>query len=244
MSLLLFDIDGTLLLSGGAGIHSMTRAFAELFGVAEAFASSDVAGRTDTYILSNALRAAGVPDTPENHRRFREAYVAHLRSGIGHVKAGRYGLMPGVAELIEALRARDDVHLALLTGNFRPAAYIKLEHFAIAGAFPWGAFGEESADRNELARIAMQRAEERRIPPGARERAIVIGDTPHDIACARTIGARVLAVATGNYSAEELARCGADIVLEDLSDTGRVLEIVDGRPQGRPVTGTRPRTQM
>lgn len=226
MSLLLFDIDGTLLLSGGAGIRAMTRAFAEVFGVEEAFRTSDVAGRTDTYILSRALEAAGLPDTPDHHRQFREAYIPRLRETLGRAQAGRYGVMPGIAALLDEVHRRDGVHLALLTGNFEPAAYLKLEHFQLSSYFAWGAFGEESADRNELGRVALRRAEARAVPAAARERAVVIGDTPHDITCAHAIGARALAVATGNYSVDELRRAGADIVLPDLSDTDAVLQVL------------------
>lgn len=222
MSLLLFDIDGTLLLSGGAGIRAMTRAFETLFGTPDAFAASDTAGRTDTFILSHALRHRGLADDAETHARFRDTYVALLREEIARPAQSRYGLMPGVQALLEAVRDREPFHLALLTGNFEPAAYIKLHHFGIGDYFAWGAFGEESREREEVARIAARRAAER-LPAGVRERTIVIGDTPHDVACARAIGARMLAVATGTYSPDDLAAAGADIVVPDLSDTDGVL---------------------
>ena len=226
MSLLLFDIDGTLLLSGGAGVRAMTRAFEEVFSVTDAFAASDIAGRTDTFIVSNALTRAGLPDTPENHHRFREAYVTILRNEIHQPSTSRSGLMPGVRPLLEALHERETYRLALLTGNFEAAAYIKLSHFGVAEFFEWGAFGEESAERDELGRVALRRAQARAIPPHVRESAIVIGDTPHDIACARAIGARALAVATGTYTFEQLSQAGADITLPDLSDTEHVLELL------------------
>lgn len=221
MSLLLFDIDGTLLLSGGAGIRAMTRAFETVFGVADAFANADVAGRTDTFLVSNALARAGIDDTPEAHERFRAAYVELLHDEIKRPPQGRCGLMPGVEPLLPVLRQQDSLHLALLTGNFERAAYTKLGHFGIDHFFEWGVFGEESSDRNELAHVARRRAEERAIPARSVERAIVIGDTPHDITCARAIGARVIAVATGNYSVAQLG--DADVVLSDLSDAERVI---------------------
>jgi phosphoglycolate phosphatase len=227
LSLLLFDIDGTLLLSGGAGVRAMTRTFESLFGVRDAFASSDIAGRTDTFILSDALTRAGLPDTPETHQQFREQYVAVLRDEITQPTQGRSGLMPGVQALLGAVHGTPPFQLALLTGNFEPAAYVKLGHFGIDGFFPWGVFGEESAQREELARLAMQRAESRQVPASVRDRTVVIGDTPHDIACARAIGARVLAVATGGYTLEQLVDAGGDLVLPDLSDTRRVLEFIE-----------------
>jgi phosphoglycolate phosphatase-like HAD superfamily hydrolase len=225
VSLLLFDIDGTLLLSGGAGVRAMTRAFAEVFGVQDAFANSDVAGRTDTFLVSRALLRAGLADTPEQHAQFRHAYVPILREEIAKPAHGRCGLMPGIEGLLAALHAREGHHLALLTGNFEHAAYVKLGHFGIDRYFAWGAFGEESADRDELARAVLRRAEERAVPPLARQQAVVIGDTPHDVACARAIGARAIAVATGNYTEEALRAAGADVTLADLSDTERVVRL-------------------
>lgn len=226
--LFLFDIDGTLLLSGGAGVRAMTRAFAQVFGVTDAFASSDLAGRTDTFILSSAFRAAGLPDTPESHDRFRETYIDILAVEIKAPSSSRRALMPGIVPLLHALRGDSSSELALLTGNFESAAYIKLRSFGIADYFPWGAFGEESAERAEIARVAMRRAEERAIPPHVRARTVVIGDTPHDVACAHAVGARALAVATGSYSLEQLSAAGADAVLPDLSDTDRVVELLRG----------------
>lgn len=226
MSLLLFDIDGTLLLSGGAGVRAMTRTFETMFGVHDAFASSDLAGRTDTFILSNALRRAGLPDTPDTHQQFRDAYVAVLREEIRQPTQSGFGLMPGVQALLDALHDCEPFHLALLTGNFEVAAHVKLAHFGIDRFFPWGAFGEESAHRDDLARLAVHRAESRLVPPPARARAVVIGDTPHDVTCARAIGARALAVATGGYSLEQLKHAGADLILPDLSDTDAVLDFV------------------
>jgi phosphoglycolate phosphatase-like HAD superfamily hydrolase len=228
--LFLFDIDGTLLLSGGAGVRAMTRTFEQVFGVIDAFASSDIAGRTDTFILSNAMQAVGVPDTRENHRRFRNTYVEILAEEIEAPSSRARRLMPGIMPLLQALRGHDGSELALLTGNFEAAAYLKLGALGIAEFFPWGAFGEESAERAELARLAMRRAEERAIPPHIRDRAVVIGDTPHDVDCARAVGARVLAVATGSYSVEQLTAAAADVVLPDLSDTERVIELLLGMP--------------
>ena len=224
MSLVLFDIDGTLLLSGGAGVRAMTRAFEEVFGVARAFDNADVAGRTDTYLLSAALARLGLSDTPEAHAKFREAYVPILREEIAAPPQGRTGLMPGIKPLLDALRTHEAVHVALLTGNFERAAYAKLAHFGIDEYFAWGAFGEESPDRNELARVARRRAFERAVPREAVERAVVIGDTPHDIACARAIGARVIAVATGNYSIDQLSE--ADVVVPDMTAMSEILPLL------------------
>lgn len=226
MSLILFDIDGTLLLSGGAGVRSMTNAFETLFGVADAFDGIEAAGRTDRYLLSRALARAGVPDTADYHLRFRNAYVALLAAEIHQRGNGRRGVMPGVQPLLDHLKDDPEFHLALLTGNYEPAAFIKLAYFGLRGYFDWGAFGEESDDRNQLARVALRRAKDRAVPAAALTRAIVIGDTPHDIACARAIGARALGVASGWHTVEQLEAAGADIALEDLGNTQQVVGLL------------------
>lgn len=225
-ALILFDIDGTLLLSGRAGMRAMTRAFADSFGVADGFAGVAFSGRTDSFLVSQALTAAGLPDTADNHARFRDAYVPLLAEEIQQPGTGHKGLMPGARELLEALDDHAHLHLALLTGNYRAAAEIKLSHFEIWDFFEWGAFSDDSADRNALVPIALDRAETYDVPPAARERVVVIGDTPHDIECARVAGARSFAVATGGHGVEELRKAGADVVLADLADTKRVVSLL------------------
>jgi len=225
-ALVLFDIDGTLLLSGRAGLRAMNRAFERTFGVVNAFAGTSFAGRTDSFLVTYALTVAGLPDRPEQHARFRETYVPLLAEEIQHPGTGHKGLMPGARELIEALGDHDHLHLALLTGNYRAAAEVKLTHFELSEFFEWGAFSDDAADRNALVPIARRRAETYDVPAQALDRVVVIGDTPHDIECARAGGAASIAVATGGHSVEELRAAGADIVLADLSDTERVLALL------------------
>jgi len=225
-ALILFDIDGTLLLSGRAGLRAMTRAFADTFGITNAFEGQSFGGRTDSYLVSTALRANGMPDTPEQHERFRQIYIPLLAEEIEHPGSGHKGLMPGARELLEALGDHDHLHLALLTGNYREAAEVKLQHFELWDFFEWGAFSDDAADRNALVPIARRRAETYDIPGEAIERVIVIGDTPHDIECARVAGAKSIAVATGGFTVEQLREFGADEVLPDLSDTQRVIELL------------------
>jgi phosphoglycolate phosphatase len=222
-ALILFDIDGTLLLSGRAGMRAMTRAFQQTFAISDAFAGESFGGRTDSYLVSKALTQAGLPDSEENHHRFRNAYLPLLAEEIQQPGQGHKGLMPGARELLQALEAYDHLHLALLTGNYREAAEIKLQHFEIWEFFEWGAFSDDHHDRNELVPIAKSRAETYDIPGAAIDRVIVIGDTPHDIECARVAGAKSVAVATGGYTMQQLKDAGADEVLEDLSDTEKVL---------------------
>ena len=225
-ALILFDIDGTLLLSGRAGLRAMTRAFADTFGITNAFEGQSFGGRTDSYLVSTALRANGMPDTPDQHERFRQTYIPLLAEEIEHPGTGHKGLMPGARELLEALGDHDHLHLALLTGNYREAAEVKLQHFELWDFFEWGAFSDDAADRNALVPIARRRAETYDIPGEAIERVIVIGDTPHDIECARVAGAKSIAVATGGFTIEQLKEAGADEVLQDLSDTPRVLKLL------------------
>ena len=222
-ALIFFDIDGTLLLSGGAGVRAMGLAFEQVFGVPDGFAGIPVAGHTDRFLVSRALERVGMEDTPAAHEQFRAAYLRVLPAEIQKPGTGRRGLMPGVEALLQQLAAEDDIYCALLTGNYEPAAHVKLSHFGVGHHFSWGAFGEDSPDRSELARLARGRARERGVPEAARANTIVIGDTPHDITCARAIDARVIAVATGGYSVEQLEEGCADVVLTDLSDTVAVL---------------------
>ena len=158
-----------------------------------------------------------------------DAYIRDLpllAEEIQHPGQGHKGLMPGARELLEALQEHHHLHLAMLTGNYREAAEIKLRHFEIWDFFEWGAFSDDHADRNALVPIAKSRAETYDIPVEAIGRVIVIGDTPHDIDCARVAGARSIAVATGGYTTAQLKAAGADEVLADLSDTRRVVSLL------------------
>jgi phosphoglycolate phosphatase len=136
---------------------------------------------------------------------------------------GRKAVMPGIVPLLDALAGHDALHLALLTGNYRDAARIKLSHFGLWHFFPWGVFGDESPDRNLLACLARDRVSAH-VPGGTVDEMIVIGDTPFDIECAHAIGAHAVGVATGGHSSSELRDAGADAVFEDLSDTEAVLD--------------------
>ena len=223
MRLLLFDIDGTLVLTGGAGSRAMTRAFAATHGLEDALKTVDLAGRTDRIIMRDALSQAGRDHQDVDLDEFREAYCAALREEIRKPGTGRRGLLPGVRPLLERLAARDDVRLALLTGNFRASAEIKLSAFGIWDFFSWGAFADDAIERDDLIRIAHGRHETehgRAIEP---DRVVVIGDTPHDIRCARAGGARVVAVATGNYTLDQLQGHQPDALFADLADTEAVL---------------------
>ena len=225
--LLLFDIDGTLILTGRAGVRAMTRAFEALWGVADAFAGISMGGRTDSWLVSEALARAEVADTPDHHARFRDAYVPLLAEEIQLPGTGLKGVMPGVRELLDAARLQPHLHLALLTGNYQEAAAIKLRYFELWDYFAFGAFSDDAADRNHLVPIARERAIGHGLPEDAGARVVVIGDTPHDVHAANAIGALTIAVATGGYSRQELEPHQPWRVFDELPDAGEFLKLVD-----------------
>jgi phosphoglycolate phosphatase-like HAD superfamily hydrolase len=219
----LFDIDGTLVLTGGAGQRAMARAFEELFAISDAFRDIPMAGRTDTWILSSAAAVHGI--FPSTLSAFQNAYLVLLEQELESPNPKK-AVMPGVRALLDALAARDDTFLALLTGNYEKAARLKLEHFDLWRYFSCGAFADDAADRNSLLPKALERVHSCGGPSAHPADVIVVGDTPHDVACALVAGARPVGVATGPFSAEELRASGAEIVFEDLSDTGAFLELL------------------
>ena len=222
--LILFDVDNTLLWSGGAGSLAMSRAFRDLFGIEDGFKAIEFSGRTDRYILAEALRQAGINGDYERHQeRFLERYYSHLPQTLTETQ-GR--LMPGFPELLEALEAEPEVRLGLATGNFSRAAGFKLAHYGIDRYFGGGGFGEESEDRAVVVRNAVERLGAGL--PGAE--AVVIGDTPHDVSSARANGAVAVAVATGGHSAAQLRDSGADLVFDDFSDWRGAAAMLAGSP--------------
>lgn len=225
-NLVLFDVDGTLILTGLAGVRAMTLAFRDVFGVDDGFSHISMAGLTDSFLLTSALSRAQRDMDDDAVARFRDAYVAHLTVEVLKPGQGRKGIMPGVRELLEALETRQDVFLGLLTGNFAEAARIKLEYFDLWRYFRCGAYGDDDSDRNALVPIALSRARECGSPPDF-DRVFVVGDTPHDIACAAAAGATSIAVATGNHDVDALRAAGADVVFEDLSDLKCFLRLLD-----------------
>jgi phosphoglycolate phosphatase len=212
-------------LTGGAGARAMSRAFDELFGVPDAFGGVPMPGRTDAWILSNALTAHGIAHDDPRLARFRDVYLRHLAQAVQE-PGPKKGVMPGVRPLLDALSARTDVHLALLTGNLEAAARVKLEYFDLWRYFTCGAFGDDAPERNGLLATAIARVAECGGPLVAPRDAIIIGDTPLDVAVALTGGAGSIGVATGSSSVDDLRTAGADVVFEDLSDLPAVLDVI------------------
>jgi phosphoglycolate phosphatase-like HAD superfamily hydrolase len=225
--LVLFDIDGTLVLTGGAGIRAMNRAGESVLGLANLLDGVPVAGRTDWIILHDALKRAGHDLDEDLFERMREAHHEFLREEILLPGDGVKDVMPGIRELLPLLQSRDDIGLGLLTGNFEEAARIKLGHFDLWDYFRCGAFGDDAADRNALVPFAVDRARACGLGDFDYADVIVIGDTPSDVACANAVGAVPVAVATGTYSVDQLRKTGAPIVLEDLSDTEAFVRMIE-----------------
>lgn len=221
--LILFDIDGTLVLTGGAGGRAMAHAFADIFGLQNGLASISMAGRTDAWIVAQVAAERGVSCDSEVLERFHDAYISHLSREI-HEPGPQKGVLPGVRTVLDALEAHEGAHLALLTGNFERGAQIKLEYFDLWRYFVSGAFGDRAHDRNSLLAAAIARVEASGGPSVRPSEVVVVGDTPLDVAVAVAAGARSLAVATGSYDVDALRASGADVVLEDLSDVKTVLE--------------------
>lgn len=228
--LVLFDIDGTLLLTPGAGRRAITAALADRMIDARVWEAIRFDGKTDPQIVRELLEAAGDASAsdPQAVAEILERYLVLLEAELSRAP-GRTRVLPGVSMLLDRLEAEADVVLGLLTGNIAPGAGLKLRSGGLDPArFRVGAYGSDSSHRPDLPAIAAERAAPifGRVPAG--ETVIIVGDTPADVTCGRAIGARAVAVATGSYALTELREAGARAAFEDLSDTDAVLEAILG----------------
>lgn len=222
MRVILFDIDGTLIRTGGAGKAAMEGALLAAFGVPGIRNTVSYSGRTDWAIGRDLLAAHGVDPTEANRRLLQEAYLARLPAALdthGGV------VCPGVGELLAALGTRPDTVVGLLTGNVRAGARVKLGHFGLWDRFACGGFGDDLFDRDDVARAALADARAHAGESLDPADVWVIGDTPLDVQCARAIGAKAVVVATGWHTADELAACDPDHFFTDLSDHVGVLAV-------------------
>lgn len=225
--LLLFDIDGTLVDAGGAGLRALREGFHEAFPQysADEFPHLELGGATDRGVAADLFVHFGVEDHPEHRERFFRAYTVRLERGLAtHSLIGKARLLPGVPDLLARLSDSGDHRLAILTGNLREGARIKLRHFGIDHHFSLdaGAYGDDHHDRNELGPIARGRSVAFFGEEFATENIVVIGDTLRDIACARAFGAKVLAVATGAATRNELEKGRPDRLVEDFTEIAEV----------------------
>ncbi len=217
-----FDVDGTLISSDGAGRAALSAALVSVFGTAGRLDGYHFHGKTDSQIVLELMTGTGLA------REFVQGqlpsvwpvYLAALERELEQRRgAGRVGPLPGVVRLLEALEARRDVALGLLTGNIEEGARLKLAAAGLRTVFAVGGYGSDAEERVEIARIAVERGR-RRHGDGV---VVVVGDTPADVTCARAVGGRSLAVATGRHGVAELEAAGADAAVADLGDTDRVL---------------------
>jgi phosphoglycolate phosphatase-like HAD superfamily hydrolase len=217
ISLWLFDIDGTLVDTGGAGMRALKEAAVERFG--DEGPELDLAGSTDSGIVGKMLAHFGYSEELEEFERFYTFYLERLEWNLAH--GGFEGqVLPGVVELLERLADDDGATVGLLTGNIAGGAAAKMRHYGLDHHFEFGAYGCDFADRNRLGPIALERAAGHAGRSFSPQETLVIGDTPKDIACAHAMGSRCLAVATGRFSVDELQAAGADRVIEGLSEIG------------------------
>jgi len=225
LKLLLFDIDGTLIHSGGAGKRAMNAAFEEIFGVSNALDRIPVAGCTDLAIVDSAIQEFGLR---RNHGRlelFKERYFKYIQIEIEKISP-EMQILPGVRDLLDELRKRSNTYLGLLTGNWEFSARVKLAHCGLSDYFGIGAFADDSMVRQELVPVAIERFEKKLGKSQRKENVYIIGDTFADIDCAHAHAAKAVAVATGPFSVQELREHGADYVFEDFSATDEVLKVL------------------
>jgi phosphoglycolate phosphatase-like HAD superfamily hydrolase len=213
--LVLFDIDGTLVHTGGAGIKAFARAFAAEFGIHDGAERLKFAGRTDVSLVREFFTLHSIEPSAENFDRFFASYLGLLQQIIPDCKGGA---CRGVLEFHEALRAQPEPPLTgLLTGNIKKGARIKLERFDLWNHFPFGGFADDHEERPRIAAAALRRGSEQFGRDLRGDEVLVIGDTPLDIACGRAIGAKVLAVATGGATLAELEEHNPDWAVPDLT---------------------------
>jgi phosphoglycolate phosphatase len=234
MTILFWDIDGTLLMTGKAGVPAWEAAVREVTGRDFQLSSIRVPGLTDFQIAARTFELLGVPAEDAALERMVARYEDLLPSTLP-LKQGR--VLPNVREILDTLRGRSDVRSYLLTGNTRRGARAKLTHYNLFQYFPDGAFAEDQGSRASIAARALELA--RRHGPVNQEQIFVIGDTPHDIECAVAIDARTIAVATGGYSVEELSAHRPWRVFEELPPPVEFLQLIDaGRLKPAPTSAT------
>ena len=233
MHICLLDIDGTLVLTGGAGQTAFAETLAEDFGIPEILTKVAFAGRSDRAIVADLFRDHGIDPSAENWQKFCAGYLGRLDDAL----ARHCGyVLPGVNDLLEALAARGDVAIGLLTGNVREGARRKLSHYKLWHWFPFGGFGDDHLERCDIAAAALAAAKlhlngdiaNLKLANGKNHgEVIVIGDTQHDVNCGRSIGARCVAVATGHTSADELRAANPDLLVDSLKTLAPIMALFD-----------------
>lgn len=227
MIAILFDIDGTLLQTGGAGRIAFADTFRDLFGIDPITSQVSFAGRSDRAIAHELMEVHGLESSNENWCAFVEAFLPRLRAALLQTEGS---VLPGVLKLLDELDQLDEVLVGLLTGNIAEGAKAKLSRYDIFERFLFGGFGDDHLSRDDIAASALAAAvayslrnHNFELPP---ERVIVIGDTPADVECARAIGAVAVAVATGGATLEQLEAAQPDLLLDDLDNPETILALI------------------
>ena len=225
--LVLFDIDGTMLLSQHAGAQCMHDATRELYGDAFTFEGVEIAGRIDPQIWHDVALANGIDDPDEHHDRFREVYTRHLARRLAAANTVR--VLPGVTALLDALGAVTGLSRGLLTGNYPETGRLKIEAAGLdPDIFEVAAWGCDGRSRRDLPGVAIDRHAAATGARVAADQVVIIGDTRHDVDCARAHGCRSLAVATGPSSRDELVASEPDLLADDLSQTQEIVSWILG----------------
>jgi phosphoglycolate phosphatase-like HAD superfamily hydrolase len=233
MHICFLDIDGTLLLTGGAGQSAFAQTLSDDFGILKMDGNVGFSGRSDKAIAMDLFRSHGIEPSEENWRKFCAGYLGRLQTAL---VTHNGSVLPGVVALLQSLAARGDVALGLLTGNMREGARRKLCHYELWDWFPFGGFGDEHMERCDIAAAALAAAETHlcSTPAGANgngraaiRRIVVIGDTQHDISCGRSIGAKCVAVPTGFVPANVLRESKPDLLVETLEEVDPILSLFD-----------------
>jgi len=201
-------------------MEALKRGLKERFKIDDNLDDIEIAGMTDSGIVISILEKHKIPTSSENVAAFLDSYVHFLSKELPRRKGN---LLPGVLELLEKLKTRKHVVLALLTGNVSRGAQLKLCHYGVWHFFEFGAFADDRHERNELGAFARDRAKEKHGREFSAEEIDVIGDTPRDIACGKALGARTIAVATGTWSREKLAEHHPDFLIDDFSNVDRLI---------------------
>jgi phosphoglycolate phosphatase-like HAD superfamily hydrolase len=222
-TLLLWDIDGTLITAHGAGEAALRESLHTSFGLSSDLSHIEMAGQTDRSIFRQILRAFALPETPSNITLLEKHYLGALPAQIAQRGVSPF---PGIEKIVTEASRRDDIVQGLLTGNLRHGAQLKLNPTGYWSFLPFGAFGDDSEKRDQLGPFALRRAKEHHGIDFSPERVWVIGDTPYDVACGKAVGVKTFALATGRHSLACLREAGADAVARDLSDVPAFWRIV------------------
>lgn len=223
MKLILFDIDGTLISTGGAGTRSLDKAFEEVLGIKQAFKNFEMAGKTDIQIIKEGLLRCNIAPSKPLVTQIIRSYLKNLEIEINN---NSKHLKPGVAEVINLIHRELKYPMGLLTGNLETGARIKLEPFGLNPILPFGAFGSDHEDRRALLPVAIYRFTRIAKQRIDFSQCVIVGDTPRDVACAKPYGAKVVAVATGPYSVDELIRTDADLVVENMTEIDKIIDFL------------------